>query len=122
MIKDMKFWVNGQEVPVPKELQGLMNMVFPPVIQPQVPVEKKPEKPTKILCRDNYLRKVVIDLNMRVLELEKTLALKKSKPKEVKKIQVNTPKKVINTKKNINPKQKKGSVDKKTSKTKKLRK
>ena len=123
MADNMKLWVNGQEIPVPKELQGLMKMAFPPMIQPQPPIMKRLEKPTKVLCRDTYLRKVVIDLNMRVLELEKKLGKKEvkvNKPKVITKKNINPKQKKVDKK--INPKQKKGSVvKKKTSKTKKTR-
>jgi len=158
MINDMKMWVNGREINIPKEIQEAMSSMMNPIgmhsifpgtprtgICPGIPYpgirppftkenQRRPgmnrvygrreiEKvPRKVLVRDEFLRDVVIKLNIRVMELEKKLA---DKPKKIKKDNINKAvpkKKVIPKIKGKAKKQKKGSVKVNTSKTKKVRK
>jgi len=120
MVNETKILLNGKELMIPDEIKALMNMFILPQMKPQEKPEKSQESPVnsqeqsplprKIICRDEMLRKVVIDLNSRIMELERKLNTKRTKKV--------TPK--IKVKKDI--KQKKGSVKKKISKSKKVNK
>jgi len=120
MINETKILFNGQELKIPNEIKELMKMFIPPQMrpqeqpkkpqEPQVDPQKESSLPRKIICRDVMLRKVVIDLNRRIMELEQKLEKKKIK-KVIPKVKV---------KKDI--KQKKSSVKKRISKIKKVNK
>ena len=82
MIKDMKIFMNGQEISLPKELTQMMNLVVHPQVRtPMNPFEHP--MPQKVRCIDEQVRLVVMEMNKRLMEVEKLVKLVK-KPRVTK--------------------------------------
>ena len=126
-MKEMKVFVNGQEIKLPFDLVQMFNQM----ISPQGHGPKKPipgpvhqQVMRKIVgCKELEARKVIMDMNRRLMELEKVVGKRKTKkspedkPKTTPKIK---PKKVDKTKSpsKLKKNEKKGSkkVKKKSKK------
>lgn len=85
--------MNGQEIEIPTEITKMFSQVVLPMI-PQQMMPPQPKVPQQVVrrvieCKDTSLRNVVIQMNKRLIELEKLINEKKPKIKSEVKQKVN---------------------------------
>ena len=96
MIKDMKIFMNGQEIEIPNEIKQLMSLTNLALTHQQNtpinPFNRMMSPPQKVRCIDEQVRGVLIEMNKRLIELEKLVNESLSKPikKKTKKIKLSS--------------------------------